>query len=529
MQNSLLNSDVHNILIDSLLNPACYPHPVVTVEKLETHISWLLLAGDFVYKIKKPVDFGFLDFSELAKRQFFCHEELRLNRRLAPALYLDVVSIGGSTDKPILGAEPAIEYAVKMRRFAEDQLLDYLLMKDKLTAQHLESLAYTLTQFHADLPPAAINAGYGNAEVIALPARQNFQQLSQLLNTSYAVQLADLQAASESEFDRCLSLFAQRLQVGKVRECHGDLHLGNIVLIDDRPIPFDAIEFNPALRWIDVMNDIAFLLMDLQQRRRPDLAYDFLDSYLQASGDYAGLAVLKFYLGYRAMVMAKVAAIRAIQIGQTVNLALTERYLALADQFYTPRQPVLIITFGLPGCGKTTVSQVVLQKYQAIRIRSDVERKRLFGLQAHENSRSAIDRDIYSAEATQCVYQQLLMLARDILLCGFPVIVDAAFLKLHEREQFQHLAEELTLPFAILKISTDDGLLRQRLNQRQNDASEADEAVLDKLKSAYEALSLQEGHYAVELINNGSVQDVIRQQSAWNTLDRLLLRSNDAK
>ena len=521
----MLNSDSDTVLIESLLNPACYPHPVAAVKKLETHISWLLLAGDFVYKIKKPVDFGFLDFSELASRQFFCHEELRLNRRLAPGFYLDVVSIGGSPEKPILGAEPAFEYAVKMRRFAEEQLLDHLLLRDKLTARHFQTLAQTLAQFHADLPSAASNAGYGDAEAIALPTWQNFQQLSQLLSASYTDQLADLQAAGELEFGRCLPLFIQRLQAGRVRECHGDLHLGNIVLIDDKPMPFDGIEFNPSLRWIDVMNDIAFLLMDLQQRERPDLAYAFLDSYLQASGDYAGLAVLKFYLGYRAMVMAKVSAIRAAQIGPSAGLVQTERYLALAEQFYTSRQPVLIITFGLPGCGKTTVSQLVLQNYQAIRIRSDVERKRLFGLQALESSHSALGCSIYSAEATQRVYQQLLMLARDILQCGFPVIVDAAFLKLHERESFKNLAEELMLPFAILAITADNALLRQRLNQRKNDASEADAAVLDKLKSAYEPLSATEYKYAVEWVNNGSVQDVIEQESVWNTLDRLLLRS----
>ena len=518
----MLNSDSDTVLIESLLNPACYPHPVAAVKKLETHISWLLLAGDFVYKIKKPVDFGFLDFSDLSRRQFFCHEELRLNRRLAPEFYLDVISIGGSAEMPILGAEPAFEYAVKMRRFAEDQLLDHLLLQGQLTVRHFQRLAETLAQFHADLPPAAINIGYGDVEAVALPTRQNFQQLSQLLNKSYAEQLTRLQAASELEFSRCLPLFTQRLQAGKVRECHGDLHLGNIVLIDDKPMPFDGIEFNPSLRWIDVINDIAFLLMDLQQRERPDLAYAFLDCYMQASGDYAGLVVLKFYLGYRAMVMAKVSAIRATQMGGAFGLGLCQSYLALAEQFYTPKQPGLLITFGLPGCGKTTLSQLVLEKYQTIRIRSDVERKRLFGLQAHERSSSVVVVDIYSAEATQSVYQHLLTLARGILQCGFSVIVDAAFLKQQEREQFQRLAEELALPFAILAISVDDNLQRQRLNQRQNDASEADVAVLDKLKSAYETLTTSERQFVVEFVNNGSIDDVIRQQSAWGRLERLL-------
>ena len=522
----MVNGDLDCTLIEALLNPACYPHPVKAVQLLETHISWLLLAGDFVYKIKKPVDFGFLNFSDLSLRQFYCHEELRLNRRLAPTLYLDVISIGGCAEKPALGDAPAIEFAVKMRRFDEEMLLDHLLQHTKLTRRQLESLAFSMAQFHADLPPATTDGDYGAVEAVALPAQQNFQQLSQLLDNNYASQLRCLQQASENEYQRCLSLFGQRLQAGRVRECHGDLHLGNIVLLDGRPTPFDGIEFNPTLRWIDVINDIAFLIMDLQHRQRPDLAYAFLNAYLQASGDYAGLGVMRFYLGYRAMVMAKVSAIRAKQLGAPANLALCETYLALAEQFYTPRQPALIITYGLPGCGKTTISQLVLEKYLTIRLRSDVERKRLFGLQAHQDSLSTVSGGIYTPEATQQTYQQLLRLAGDMLQAGFSVIVDAAFLKQHEREQFKGLAQTLKRSFAILAINVKEDLLRQRIRQRQNDASEANEAVLDKLKSAYEPLSATEREFTVELVNNGSIEDMINQQSAWDSLDRLLLGSD---
>lgn len=520
----MVNRDLDCTLIQALLDPSCYPHSVESVTLLETHISWILLAGEFSYKIKKPVDFGFLDFSELSRRQFFCHEELRLNRRLAADLYLDVVSIGGSVECPIFGSEPAIEYAVKMQRFAEDMLLDHLLVQNRLTTRHIEGLAETMARFHAGLPPATIGTGYGDAEAIALPARQNFEQLSRLLNAEFAEQLAGLQAASEKEYVRCLPLFEQRLKSGKVRECHGDLHLGNIVLIGDQPTPFDGIEFNPALRWIDVISDIAFLIMDLQKRQRPDLAYCFVNAYLQASGDYAGLGVLNFYLGYRAMVMAKVTAIRAAQLAEQTGLVQCQRYLTLAGQFYSPKRPGLIITYGLPGCGKTTVSQIILEQRQVIRIRSDVERKRLFGLQAHQSSASGVGEGIYSAEATRRTYQQLCLLAREILHSGFSVIVDAAFLKQQERVQFKQLADQLDRPFAILAISMDEELQMQRIVQRQNDASEADVSVLQMLKTACEPLQATEREYTVELLNNGAVQDIIAQQSAWDRLDKLLMR-----
>lgn len=521
----MVNSDLDCTLIDSLQDPACYPHPVASVRLLETHISWVLLAGEFAYKIKKPVNFGFLDFSDLSKRRFYCHEELRLNRRLAPALYLDVISISGSAKHPVFGGEPAFEYAVKMRRFAEDDLLDHLLSQGRLSVTQLESLALTMATFHARLTPAAADAGYGDAAAVALPARQNFQQLASLLDPSHSLRLSELEAASEVEYVRCAKLFDQRLKEGWVRECHGDLHLGNIVLLNQKPTPFDGIEFNPTLRWIDTINDIAFLQMDLQQKGRHDLAYAFLNAYCQASGDYAGLSVLRFYLAYRAMVMAKVTAIRAAQLAKPAASEQCERYLALAKSYCAPAKPVLMITHGLPGCGKTTVSQIVLERYLAIRIRSDVERKRLFGLQADQSSSLLAGIDIYSPDATERTYRHLLALARNILQSGFSVIVDAAFLRQQERAMFRELANILTLPFVILNISSDADLQRQRIWQRLTaggDASEANVDVYEMLKTASQPLTLSEGHFSVDVVNNGSVEQLIADKKLWTNLDKFI-------
>ena len=512
-------------LIDALREPACYSHPVEEVKLLETHISWVLLAGDYVYKIKKPVDFGFLDFSKLSQRKFFCHEELRLNRRLAPDLYLDVVGIAGNAEQPVLGAEPAFEYAVKMRRFPEENVLDYMLAQNRLSVQHMQSLAEMMAEFHNQLPSVAIDAGYGDAEAVVKPTQQNFQQLSVLLDDRYSERLASLEASNEHEYQRCKVLFNQRLQEGKVKECHGDLHLGNIVLLGDQPTPFDGIEFNPALRWIDVINDIAFLLMDLQHRQRPDLAFAFVNAYLQTTGDYEGLAVLRFYLSYRAMVMAKVTAIRAAQLGKSASLAQCESYLTLAERFEAPAKPVLIITHGLPGCGKTSVSQIVIENYKTIRIRSDVERKRLFGLLAHQRSQSEFDEGIYTPEATERTYRRLLDLSRLILQSGFSAIVDAAFLKQQERQQFRSLAEQLNLPFVILNVCCDDALLRQRIRQRHSegsDASEADIGVYEQLKTAKETLSDDEKRYSLEVINNGGIQQLAGDSKIWQKFETLI-------
>lgn len=508
-------------LIQALLDPTHYPHPAKIVRLLETHISWVLLAGRYAYKIKKPVDLGFLNFTELSSRYFYCHEELRLNRRLAPKLYLDVVAIGGTPQQPIFGGEPIIEYAVQMRRFSNTHLLDYLATRDRLTAQHVDHLATTLARFHTNLPPAELASSYGTPEAIAVPMQQNFLQLATILQDVHRKTLTDLQAKSEQEFSACLPFFERRLRDGFIRECHGDLHLGNIVLLQGVPVAFDGIEFDPKLRWIDVINEIAFLILDLLHRDRADLAYRFLNAYLETCGDYQGLGVLRFYLGYRAMVRAKITAIRASQTASETSMAECRSYLTQAGSSLQKGRPILIITHGLPGSGKTTVSQTVLEKLHAIRLRSDVERKRLFKLAALESS----DGTIYDPQATKLTYGRLLHLTRELLELGFPVIVDAAFLKHAERQQFAALAKEVQAPFVILSVRTETSLLRQRIQQRLqtgNDASEADLAVLEKLQVACEPLQVDETPVTVEFINNASLADLANQTAAWERLNKLL-------
>lgn len=512
-------------LIKSLLNPARFPGSVERIQLIETHISWVLLAGEHAYKIKKPVNFGFLDFSTLQLRAFYCQEEIRLNRRLAPQIYLDVIAIGGTPDQPCFGVEPAFEYAVKMHRFPVTQTFDVLCQQGALQAQQIDTLADVIALFHQGLSPSLPEKEYGLANKIWAPVWENFHHLQGLLADEDLSLLMALQQAAEREFARCHDLLERRRVDGMIRECHGDLHLGNIVWLDECPVPFDGIEFNADLRWIDVISDIAFLCMDLLHRQRSDLAYRFLDTYMQVSGDYSGLSVLRFYLCYRAMVRAKVSALRLAQ-GQAETLKDCRDYLALAGQVLVPPMPALIITHGLPGCGKTKLSQSVVEKFGIIRLRSDVERKRLFGMRPLERSHQR-QNELYSTHAGKRTYGRLLNLAERILASGFPVVVDAAFLKLDERRQFQALAQSLAIPFVIMQVEAEEDVIRQRLRQRQtenSDASDAGEQVYEVLKAAYEPLTADERLFSVECRNAEGLPSVLWGQLADMTGLRLLVK-----
>ncbi len=523
-------------LIAALRDPRCHAPGIRRVRLIETHISWVLLAGRFAYKIKKAVDLGFLDFTTLAARRFYCEEEIRLNRRLAPQLYLEAVPIGGSPEQPEFGKEPAFEYAVKMLRFPPGNLLGKLLAKDRVTPGHMDELAALLARFHHGLPPAPPGSAYGSAEAIRADAMQNFEQMQPLLPDAADLHLlSTVQARTAGEYALHEQDFATRHAQGYIRECHGDLHLGNIALIRGRPVPFDGIEFSAEFRWEDIMSEIAFPVMDLLQHRQPALAFRLLNGWLETGGDYAGIAVLRFYLAYRAIVRAKINAIRASQPGlapRTRQRALDacRDYMQLAEYCLTRRQPALIITHGLPGSGKTTFAQAALEKLGAIRIRSDVERKRLFGLSPLEDSHAG--ENIYSHDATRRTYAKLRDLARTALAAGFPVIVDAAFLRREERDAFRKLADEMHAPFVIASLQAPDAALRARIARRRTgakDASEADIAVLNLLQGAQEPLDAGENIFSVPFKSSDNQPGFGKAQ--WDKLEKMLLasRTNSAR
>jgi len=492
-------------IVAALRNPAQYPHPADAVEVHETHISAVILAGEFAYKLKKPLDLGFLDFSTLGKRRAACEDEVRLNARTAPSIYLGVVPIGGTPDAPVIGATPAIEYAVRMRRFPQSALLDRMAARGELDAALFERLARDLAAFHAAAEPVG-DRPYGRPEDALEPALQNFVQLAPLVEAQSDRDALDaLRDWTRAEHGRAMAAMAARRAAGRVRECHGDLHLGNLVLLEGRATPFDCIEFNPALRWTDVMSEVAFLVMDLVDHAQDALAHRFLDAYLAATGDYEGLAVLPFHLVYRAMVRAKVTCIRAHQPGldlhgRTRADAQYHAYLRLARTLAAPRHAAIVLMHGFSGSGKSHAAARLVERAGAVRVRSDVERKRLHGLAWDAASGAALDGGLYSPEATMRTYERLAALAATIADAGWPAVVDAAFLRRDEREAFARLATARGIPFAIVSCAANEATLRARIEARHaagDDPSEATLAVLERQLATHEPLADDERRHVV--------------------------------
>lgn len=481
-------------LIHALLQPERYGHEVEQCKLIETHISWVILTGSYAYKIKKPVNLGFLDFSSLDRRLFYCEEELRLNRRLAPGIYLAVVPITGTEQAPVMGGKgKAIEYAVKMVQFSQEAQLDRMLERGSLYSQHIDAFAEFIADFHRKTAVAVAAEEYGNPSQVWLPMGENFTQIRERMIEGDQDTLASLEKWSRSTFERLEPMLTWRKAQGYIRECHGDMHLRNLAWHNGRPMAFDGIEFDRNLRWIDVISEVAFLVMDLDARKQPVLAQRFLNGYLEQTGDYPGLMLLPLYLVYRSMVRAKVSAILLEQgqlEGKEREAAEAEfaHYLALAESYTRSPPRHMLITRGLSGSGKTTLSQQLLERWPAIRIRSDVERKRLYGMAPLESGQAAPAEGIYSAEATVRTYKHLREMASAVLDAGYTVIIDATFLQRAQREPFERLAQEKGVSYVILEFRATEQTLRRRLLQRFGDASDADLAVLEHQLADYSPL-----------------------------------------
>ncbi len=479
----------HRALVRALSRPQAWPEPLppdARFEMIETHISTLLLAGDSAIKLKKPLALGFLDFSTPALRHHYCTEELRINRRTAPDLYRAVLPITGTREAPRLGGDgPAMDWALWMRRFDNTQLYDRLARAGKLTAAHIDALAAVIADFHAGLSPSP--PGYGAPEVAASWARDNLQSLAGAGLAGGVPEparecLRSLAAWSEAQFARLTPLMKQRHAEGAVVEGHGDLHLGNIVQHAGRPLLFDAIEFNPELRHLDRLSDVAFTFMDLLDHGLPRLGWRLLSQTLECSGDYAGLPLLRCFAVYRALVRAKVALIGAHQADTTEAMQATmvaTRRIELAHALAHPRLPQLIITSGLSGSGKSTIALALAESLGAVRIRSDVERKRLHGLAPTD--RLADPAVLYNKDSTTSTYQRLIDAAAAALDGGVPAVIDAAFLRRDERDAMRAMARERRAVFTIVECTAREAILASRIAHRlaqQRDPSDADTTVL---------------------------------------------------
>jgi hypothetical protein len=523
----------HRAMVDALCAPGAYDHPVDTVEVIETHISTVLLAGAYAYKLKKPVNLGFVDFSTPIRRRFFCEEELRLNRRTAPLLYLAVVAVVRTLDGRlrVAGGVPSVDaavldHAVQMHRFASAALFDRLARAGRLTRDDVDGLARALGAFHAALPPAPPGSVYGTSAHVGQRMDQTLQALGTgLTHADDAVQLRALQQWAAAAFSWFAPLFAARHADGHVRECHGDLHLGNIARIDGAPVAFDCIEFDPDLRWIDVACDLAFPFMDLLDHGLPRLAWRLLDGWLHATGDIAALGPLRYYAIYRALVRALVATLRGAQTAleksarqpAPASPGLTRRpadsapatheapsidrsrYIALAASLAAHPQPRLVLTCGLSGSGKSTVAQSLLEQLGAVRLRSDVERKRRHGV---SGTGAGVETTLYSAATTASTYRDLLQASASALGAGHAVVVDAAFLRHADRASFRALAHSLQVPFSLVECTAPEAVLQDRIARRAaagTDASDATLAVLQVQIAGREPLQASERATAVTL------------------------------
>ena len=487
-------------LPDSLLDPHAYPHPVRDLRMIETHISWVFLAGEHAYKVKKPLRLPFLDYSTLALREAACHEELRLNRRTAPELYLDVIPIGGSPPS-VEGGAPVVDWAVRMHRFPQQALFAAMADDGLLQPWQVDSLAEAIASFHGKVEVAASGTDFGSPAAVEADALRNFTEIA-ALSPPAGIASEALGVLRQWTVDAAAALrerLEARKAAGFVRECHGDLHLGNVVLTASGPRPFDCIEFDPALRWTDVMSDVAFLFMDFAARGLPRLAYRFLDRYLERTGDFEGVRLLRFYAVYRAMVRAKVAYMRWAQAtpekaDETLDDATF--HVELAARLAQVEAPVMVLMHGPSASGKTGASQRVLESLGAIRIRSDIERWRLPAAAPKPGER------MYVKSRIDATYARLGMLAATILDAGYPVVVDATFLSAARRARFHGLAASKGAALEILSCRAPMDVLRDRIELRMrkgHDASEADLSVLAEQVRGADALDGTEGQQATIL------------------------------
>ncbi len=497
--------DAGNSLITALTVFSAYPHEVSAISVIETHISWVLLTGKFAYKIKKPVDFGFLDFSTLEKRRFFCNEEIRLNQRLAPDLYLEVVPITGNPVQPeIGGAGEVIEYAVKMLQFPGRKMLNEIAENGQLAVDEIDQITEIIADFHNGIEKAEENSPYGHSEDIKHWFDENSVHISPLLfSEQQKQQLKKLIAWGNNEWTNHVDLMEYRRINGYVRECHGDLHLSNMTLINGKVTLFDCIEFNPLLRWIDVISEIAFVFIDLLYFGYERFAYRLLNNYLKRSGDYQAVTLLRYYLVYRALVCAKIALLREAQQRNDINSSQRcpryNQFAKLAERFTQISPITLIITHGYSGSGKSTYSAELAEILGALKISSDVERKRLYGYASLANTKSAIDSGLYTNEVSQQTYLHLAKCAKSIILAGFSVIIDASFLKNEQRKLFQVLAVECGVSFVILDFQASYEELCRRITARKNDVSEATISVLNNQLKSEQALSAQEQAFVISI------------------------------
>jgi len=489
----------HAQLVKALSDPAFYPHPVEKVQFLQTHISSVFLTGEYVYKLKKPVNFGFLDFSTIELREHYCRAEVELNSRLAPSVYLRAAPITLDGDRLVLeGQGEIIDWVVVMRELEERLLGSEVLARGELSAAHMDSLVEVLVPFYRDAATGEGIDQYGTVEAVKFNTDENFSQTKDysgklLSNDRYK----HIRRWTNTFYEDNSDLFERRIAEGRIRESHGDLHLGNVFL-EDPPIIFDCIEFNERFRCGDVAVDLAFMAMDLDFNGRPDLSEHFVDRYVEASGDTDLVRLLDFYKCYRAYVRGKIACFTssdpALDNGaRRAQRNLARRYFGLAYQYAGgAEKPSLVVLYGLMGSGKTNVARYLREHFGWHMLSTDAVRKQIAGV--GENTRVYVpyNEGLYSPEMNRKTYAEVCRRAENLLLGGFPVVVDGAFKYQDERLPVIEAAQRADARLIFIQTVCEPDEQRHRLEKRQQHDTRSDGRVelMENQRADFEAPNL---------------------------------------
>ncbi|MEB3210051.1 MAG: AAA family ATPase [Leptolyngbyaceae bacterium] len=509
-------------LIQQMQMPEFYPHPVETpIRVVQTHISYVLLTGDFAYKVKKPLDFGFLNYSTLDRRQHFCAEELRLNQRGAAELYLEVLPITQSGDAFHLNDEgegegegegDAVEYTVKMRQFPQETLLDRLFEQGKLTEELVNDLAIAIADFHTAAHTDDYIQSFGTVDSIRKAFDENYAQTEHYIGGPQTQQQFDeTRAYTDTFFAERADLFQQRIHDGWIRECHGDLHLGNICYWNETLYLFDCIEFNEDFRFVDVMFDIAYIVMDLEMQQRTDLSAAFLNTYVERTGDWEGLDVLPIYVNRQSYVRAKVTSFMLDDpsVDEETKAKASEKaakYYTLAWNYTQPKTGKLILMTGLSGSGKSTTARLLAGKLNAVQIRSDAVRKHLAGVPVDQRG----DDSIYTPEMSQKTYDRLLELGIRLAKAGYAVILDAKYDRVQPRMEAIAQAADHHIPIHILHCDAPMEVRLERVQQRTGDIADVTANLIPK--QVFESFTGDEAPHVCVL---DTTKDTSAQLAKW--------------
>ncbi|MBC8257470.1 MAG: AAA family ATPase, partial [SAR324 cluster bacterium] len=485
-------------IVRDLLRAESYPHAVeLPVRLQQTHISYLLLTGKWAYKIKKPLNLGFLDFSSLEKRKHFCEEELKLNRHFAPELYRAVLPISkSSTGHYRLGQSGTkiVEYALQMQEFPQDSLFRAMFESKTLELQHLQDLGKRLAKWHLDAATSDEIADFGSVKATRAVVEDNFKATAKYIGSVQAREQFEQTRSFQLNFLRDQAQrFSQRQSNNWIRECHGDLHLNNVCWFPDKALLFDCIEFNREFRCIDVIYDTAFMVMDLEYRNRRDLAFGFFNTWVENTGDYEGAAMLNFYAGLRAYVRAKVKSflLNDPHLPPKQKNALREqtaKFYNLSWKYSQPRPVNCWVVSGLSGSGKSTVAAWLAQQLGAVHIRSDALRKQMSGIALDQRGNDLL----YSQQNTERTYDRMLELLDDLSAQGLSVVLDATFGKQEFRKKLSNWSTQRKIALKFVQCTAPESVLIQRLRKREHDISDATEDILPFQQKSFEPVTKAE-------------------------------------